>query len=385
MIVEVRCARCGRTYDAGAHSSCPLHATEGPRYEFCGSCGRIYDAAATEHCLYCKPLKSSRAPLQEVSTPSRPEVPEPAVRRGRKVQRLLALSIRIAIASALLAIFIWVQEVSKPTTSESRWIPDPAGSKEAPEARTPGVTRISESSFKDCEGCPEMVPVPPGSFLMGSQQDMSSFDKPQHEVRFAQPFAVGRFPLTFDEWDACVADGGCNRYRPADQGWGRGRRPAINVSWHDATSYLAWLSNKTGRPYRLLSEAEREYVTRAGTTTRYSWGNAIGRANANCKGCGSQWDGTQTAPVGSFKPNAFGVYDMHGNVWEWVEDCWNADYRGAPSDGTAWIAGNCRIRMVRGGSWLDAPVNADSYYRASYQADHRINFLGFRVALTHSR
>ncbi len=154
-----------------------------------------------------------------------------------------------------------------------------------------------KDSFKECDGCPEMVVVPAGSFTMGApanEEGNAPDEFPQHMVTFARQFAVGRFALTFDEWEACAADGGCNGYRPADQGWGRGRRPVINVSWDDARSYVAWLSRKTDRTYRLLSEAEREYVLRAGTTTPFWWGGSIATSQAN-------YDGTSCTP-GSTPP-----------------------------------------------------------------------------------
>jgi formylglycine-generating enzyme required for sulfatase activity len=167
--------------------------------------------------------------------------------------------------------------------------------------------------------------------------------------------------LTFAEWDACVAHGDCVPHI-SDSGWGRGRRPAINVSWYDAQSYVAWLSRITGKEYRLLSEAEYEYAARAGTQTAYPWGDKIGKNNANCVECGSQWDGKQTAPVGSFAANGFGLYDMVGNVIEWVEDCYQDSYNGAPVDGAAWTGGDCRGRVVRGGSYGSA---ADSLRSAA--------------------
>ena len=163
------------------------------------------------------------------------------------------------------------------------------------------------NSFKECaQDCPEMVVVPAGSFLMGGSQ---ANEKPQHPVTFAKPFAVAKHQLTFADWDACVNGGGCNGYSPRDQGWGRGRQPAINVDWNDAQAYVQWLATVTGKRYRLLSEAEYEYATRAGTTTEYPWGDEItlnGKARANCNGCGSQWDNKQPAPVGSFLPNELG-------------------------------------------------------------------------------
>ncbi len=241
-----------------------------------------------------------------------------------------------------------------------------------------------KGTFKECADCPEMVVVPAGSFTMGSPKSepgRSSDEGPQHKVTIARQFAVGRFEVTFDEWDACAADGGCDGYEPSDEGWGRGRRPVINVSWDDANAYVAWLAKKTGKPYRLLSGSEYEYATRAGTRTAYPWGNAVGKNNANCHACGSQWDARQTAPVGSFPANKFGLYDMVGNVREWTEDCYHDTYSGAPADGSAWIKGaNCYERVVRGGSWLIAPAFLRSASRYWFNADYRLDYLGFRVA-----
>ena len=157
----------------------------------------------------------------------------------------------------------------------------------------------------------------------------------------------------------------------------------INVSWDDAKAYVAWLSKKTGKSYRLLSAAEYEYATRAGTQTAYPWGNAVGTNNANCHACGSQWDARQTAPVGSFAANGFGLYDMVGNVREWTEDCYHDTYSGAPADGSAWIEGaDCSSRIVRAGSWFFAPAFLRSAKRYWFTTDYRLNYLGFRVART---
>jgi formylglycine-generating enzyme required for sulfatase activity len=146
--------------------------------------------------------------------------------------------------------------------------------------------------------------------------------------------------------------------------------------------YVAWLSRMTGKEYRLLTEAEWEYAARAGTTTAYYWGDWIGKNNANCNSCGSEWDGMQTAPVGSFKPNGFGLYDMHGNVWQWVEDCYHGNYDGAPEDGSAWPGGDCNYRIDRGGSWEFDPENLRAASRDKSPSVLRINNLGFRVART---
>ena len=226
-----------------------------------------------------------------------------------------------------------------------------------------------------------MVVVREGRFRMGSTSGDDD-ERPVHEVTIARPFAVGVYEVTFAEWDACVSDGGCGGYRPDDAGWGRGKRPVINVSWDDAQAYVRWLSGETGEAYRLLSESEWEHVARAGTTTRYWWGDEIGRNRANCDGCGSRWDNRQTAPVGSFPANPFGLYDVHGNVWEWVEDCWNGSYRGVPADGSAWESGECGRRVLRGGSWLNYPRYLRSALRYRNSADFRFYIIGFRVART---
>jgi formylglycine-generating enzyme required for sulfatase activity len=252
--------------------------------------------------------------------------------------------------------------------------------------------------FKDCDNCPEMVVVPAGSFIMGSaesEQERSTTEGPQHRVTFAQSFAVGKFSVTFEEWDACVADGYCNGYRPSDQGWGRGRHPVINVGWNDAYAYAVWLSRKTGAAYRLLSEAEREYVARAGTTTPFSWGSSISPQQANYDGNYTYGDGTKgeyrqrTLPVDSFQPNPWGLYQVHGNVWEWTQDCWHDNYAGAPSDGSAWKGGCRGYRVVRGGSWSSNPKDLRAAYRyyytggvSEYPGGVRYEVHGFRVGRT---
>ena len=247
--------------------------------------------------------------------------------------------------------------------------------------------------FKDCVDCPEMVVVPSGSFTMGSpsgEEGRSNDEGPRHLVTIDYPLAVGVYEVTFSEWDACVADGGCGGYVPSDRGWGRGNRPVMSVNWHDVQSYVRWLSSKTDHNYGLLSESEWEYVARAGTDTWYSWGNEIGHNRANCDGCGSRWDDDRTVPVGSFRANGWGVYNMHGNVWEWVQDCWNDSYVGAPVDGSSWEPGDCEAHVLRGGSWNNYPRYLRSASRRrglivglrgntiSYK--NRDNSNGFRVA-----
>jgi formylglycine-generating enzyme required for sulfatase activity len=235
--------------------------------------------------------------------------------------------------------------------------------------------------FKDCaNGCPVMVVVPAGTFMMGapeSDADREDSEGPAHEVTIAKPFAVSTFAVTFAEWDACVAAAACPHVPDA---WGRGTLPVINVSYNDAKQYVAWLSQVTGKAYRLPTEAEWEYAARAGAKTRYSWGDDPGTGNAVCDGCGSRWDVQQTAPVGSFKPNAFGLYDVHGNVWEWVEDSWHEDYDGAPTDASAWLHdGNQSIHVIRGGSWRNETRHVRAAARFGRNIHVRFDTLGFRV------
>jgi formylglycine-generating enzyme required for sulfatase activity len=186
--------------------------------------------------------------------------------------------------------------------------------------------------------------------------------------------------VTFNDWDACLSVGGCPR--TTDSGFGRDTRPVINVTWDDAQQYVAWFSKMTGKPYRLLTEAEWEYAARAGTTTPYFWGDEIGKGNANCNGCGNQWDNRQTAPFGSFKPNAFGLYDMAGNVWQWLQDCYQDNYNEAPMDGSARTSGDCSRRVVRGGSYSTVPRLLRSAGRIGSPSDNRSGNVGFRVGRT---
>jgi formylglycine-generating enzyme required for sulfatase activity len=245
--------------------------------------------------------------------------------------------------------------------------------------------------FRECadepgkDYCPVMIVIPAGSFMMGSpptEKGRSASEGPQHTVTITEPFAVAKFELTFDEWDTCVAYGDCAP-GVTDTGWGRGQQPVINVGWDDAQRYAAWLSKVTGKPYRLLSEAEYEYAARAGAQRAYPWGDDIGKNNANCDGCGSQWDRRQTAPVGSFAANKFGLHDMVGNVFEWVEDCIHSNYSGAPANGSAWSEGSgCKFHVVRGGNWALSPDTVRSASRYGISTAERTYGLGFRVGRT---
>jgi len=237
--------------------------------------------------------------------------------------------------------------------------------------------RAPGEAFRDCEVCPELVVVPAGRYVMGSNTSRFPAERPARLVTIARPFAIGRYEVTFDEWRACVAEGGCGRM-PGDHGWGRGRRPVINVSWPEAMGYARWLGRRTGLTYRLPSEAEWEYAARAGTATDYWWGDDPGTGRANCRNCGSE-DSHQTVPVGRFAPNPFGLFDMHGNVWEWVLDCWHPTHENSPRDGSARLADGCRERVTRGGSWYYVNTNARSAYRSKFPADAFSYGIGLRV------
>ncbi|MFO1320762.1 MAG: formylglycine-generating enzyme family protein [Burkholderiales bacterium] len=249
--------------------------------------------------------------------------------------------------------------------------------------------------IRDCPECPEVVVLPIGAFTMGSVEDESGRDEdegPAHIVTVASPFAMGKFEVTFAEWDACTAAGACERVE--DDGWGRGRRPVINVGFDQAHAYARWLAAKTGQSYRLPMEAEWEYGARAGTKTSHYWGHGIDEActQANVYDTGSDekyrfgWgvfrcsDGfIETAPVGSFPANAFGLHDVLGNVWEWTEDCYTPGYVGAPTDGSARTDGSCHKRVSRGGGWNIYPAWVRSAYRYGLEPARRSNNLGFRI------
>ena len=290
------------------------------------------------------------------------------------------------ILSAAAAVWAAAAESQAQLTPLRPVAPSPVGpqrlvvpSQPAPNATSgPPVSVVPEPGeiFRDCPDCSEMVVVPAGEFKMGSGE--TPYEKPEHRVTIANPFAIGRREITFEEWDLCVAAGGC-KYRPEDHGWGRGNRPAIDVSWDDAKAFVTWLSQRTGKGYRLPSEAEWEYAARAGTNSSFWWGQAPANGNANCEDCAGS-PPRQTLPTGSFRPNGFGLFDVAGNAAEWVEDCWNESYRGAPTNGSAWTAGQCRQRVLRGGSFSNKANFIRSSARFRYDEDVRYYANGFRVA-----
>ena len=249
--------------------------------------------------------------------------------------------------------------------------------------------------FKECDHCPEMVVVPAGKTMLGSpigESGRQTTEMTPHEVDVAKPFAVGRATITFDEWDACLAEGGCANWRPGDYGFGRGGRPVIFVSWSDAQSYVDWLKRKTGQPYRLLSEAEWEYAARGCLDLKcpYApfWFGAITPEIAvydsrhSYQGSPKAAPALKTAPAESGKPNPFGLYNILGNVRQWAADCWNATPSSAPSNGAPVSTGDCTAHATRGGSWDDKPAELRAAARSWESADERSPYVGFRVART---
>jgi formylglycine-generating enzyme required for sulfatase activity len=244
-----------------------------------------------------------------------------------------------------------------------------------PPKSSPGPARQGE--FQDCERCPIMVKVPGGTYIMGSNGD--STEQPRHSVTIA-PFAVGKFEATEAEWVACATGGGCG-YKPGAAA-GSPERPMANLSWDDANEYVRWLATATGKPYRLLTEAEWEYAARAGTETRYPWGGDIGVAKANCIGCGGTYDPARPADIAQFAPNPWDLYGMLGGVAEWTDDCWHHNYTGAPANGSAWLGSPCSTRVVRGGSWKNPPSDLTVSSRNFYDSSVRYIANGLRVALS---
>jgi formylglycine-generating enzyme required for sulfatase activity len=293
-----------------------------------------------------------------------------AARRKRRVQALVG----VLLAGIVIGLFGWWNQSY--LREQIYWLTEVRPyvlTVEAERALKP------KDSFQECKDCPAMAVLPAGSFAMGtskSHDEDSNFESPQHEVVLAKQFAVGKYEVTFAEWDTCVACPGVS-----DSDWGRGERPVINVIWDEAEQYVTWLSRLTGKPYRLLSEAEWEYAARAGTTTLYSFGDDMAVLGEYAWYNGNS--DLKTHPVGEKKPNGFGLYDMHGNVWEWVQDCWHNSYEGAPTDGSAWTTGyDCGDRVLRGGSFGERDGNLASAERYWFPTNSRATNFGFRVART---
>lgn len=235
------------------------------------------------------------------------------------------------------------------------------------------AARAAGTIFRDCRECPEMVIMPFDASPLPRDAEPTNAGSDVPAMRRPGRFALGRFEVTFDEWEACVQAGGC-RPNLDDHGWGRGRRPVINITYDDAQAYVAWLTAHTGHRYRLPTEAEWHEAHRAGTTTAFWWGDELGAGRANCRDCGTEWKGKGTAPVGSFAPNAYGLFDTAGNVWEWVADCWRGQDSSGPSTDP------CAKRVIRGGAWYFVGKNMRANARFGNDARVRSYTIGLRVA-----
>jgi len=279
--------------------------------------------------------------------------------------------------------FVYHELIREPVAAPA---PVPVPRRKPPVASTPPpapapmpIVAHEAGSVIDCEVCPEMVVLRPGSFSMGDNRGDRS-ERPAHRVTIAKPFAIGKYEVTLGQWNACVEAGVCkaitNPPSPRDNS------PATDISWSDAQRYVHWLSKVTGEKYRLPTEAEWEYATRAGTGSRYWWGEKMEPGKANCKNCGGDWSNDAPATVDAFPANPFGIYGMNGGVWEWVEDCWHKTYNGAPTDGSAWTSSDCRENVIRGGAWRNDSTYAHSASRFTYDTSVRYLLNGFRVAKT---
>jgi formylglycine-generating enzyme required for sulfatase activity len=248
---------------------------------------------------------------------------------------------------------------------------------QAQPAAGPAVPRTVRDRLADGSAGPPMVLIPAGTFGMGSRLSGEPNERPERQVQVGG-FLIGATEVTFTDFDRFVRAAG--RRSPEDFGWGRGRRPVVDVTWADAQDYAQWLSRQTGRRYRLPSEAEWEFAARGGTSSSYWWGHAPESGRALCFGCGSPLDGRSTAPVASFAANPFGLHDTAGNVLEWTQDCYQPNYDGAPSDGSAWVSPGCSARVARGGAFNRPAKSMRSAARVEFPPDTRVNMLGFRLA-----
>ncbi len=338
------------------------------------------------------PQQPPAAPPDEQVTEKPEPSPTPKPGNALWVAGIGALLLVIAAGSFFNSNSTAPQPTPAPSPAVITPILSPSAEVNTSGINTPAITK-SDSSARTKQQpvstpslpLPDLLPITAGCFTMGSNSGDSD-EKPPHQVCHQEDLFIGKQEVTFEQYDRFAA--ATKRELPADQGWGRGSRPVINVSWHDASAFTEWLSKQTGTPCRLPSEAEWEYAARAGTTAKYALpapkgsDEIKGKGLANCDGCGSQWDNQKTAPVGSFPANDWGLHDMHGNVWEWVQDNWYDNYHGAPDDGSPWEAsqgGDDKARVLRGSSWLSGPVSARSADRGGGLPDDRYFIVGFRV------
>ncbi|HMK69083.1 MAG TPA: SUMF1/EgtB/PvdO family nonheme iron enzyme [Stellaceae bacterium] len=309
-------------------------------------------------------------------------LPDPgAVKAARQVRWLvaaLAMVLVLAFAMGVSAYWLFSRSEAQKQAGEPARTPEAAAPAAPSTAAAPAPVATPAPPTAPASlatGEPEMVMLTGGSFAMGSNEDAT--EKPVHRVTI-KPFAIGKYPVTVREWKACVTANACAA-DVAPSG-AEDDRPITNVSWADADQYVRWLALATKKPYRLPSEAEWEYAARANTETKFWWGASLSLGKANCKGCGDPYDPAQPLKVGQFAPNPFGLYDMGGNVAQWVTDCYHRDFAGAPSDGSAWLAGDCFTHVLKGGSWRNDPSYVRPASRDQYDTAVRYPTHGFRVA-----
>lgn len=255
--------------------------------------------------------------------------------------------------------------------------PATAATAAAAAAATAPATTARGGELRDCPTCPVLIALSPGGFTMGSSTSDPA-ERPPHHVNIGQPFAIGKYEVTVEQWNACADASACPKI--GTNGSEAKNAPIRDVSWDDAQQYVAWLSKSTGKSYRLPTEAEWEFAARGGTSSAYWWGDQMKKGNANCKDCGDPWSQEAPASVGSFAANPYGLHDMNGSVWEWVGDCWHSSYKGAPADGRAWDENGCTARVIRGGSWREGAPYMVSSTRFKYSTSVRQSQNGFRVA-----
>jgi formylglycine-generating enzyme required for sulfatase activity len=303
-----------------------------------------------------QPSAPTSAPAQQAAaTPARPADGRPVNNAGT--------ANNAAVANA------------RPQQGKTVPLPAAGGQQDLPSAGVAGAV----AAVKDCDACPLMVALYPQPFTMGSNGSDPS-ERPAHKVALRTPFAIGKYEVTVGQWGQCVKASVCPSVPSAANA--AENLPMRDVSWDEAQLYLKWLSTVSRRPYRLPTEAEWEYAARGGTATRYWWGEQMKGGNSSCQGCGEPWKAEAPPPVGSFVANPFGLADMNGSVWEWVQDCWHSSYKGAPLDGSAWVDNACQSRVIRGGSWRENSSYMLSTTRFKYDASVRQSQNGFRVART---
>ncbi len=307
---------------------------------------------------------------------------------------IAGLSFVVVLLGGLLLGWIFFKQPADNQIAPTRPPSDPNAPPMESPAPTAGLSQIPEQNpgtqekpktlpmrrdrLRDGTPGPLMALVPSATFTMGKNVSIASDDRgPAHQVHLAS-YRIGATEVTFEEYDRYARATGARM--PNDFGWGRGRRPVVDVSWEEAVAYTRWLSQETGKVYRLPSEAEWEYAASAGRRSTYWWGYELEKGRAVCLDCGSPWDRKSTAPVASFPPNPFGLYDTAGNAMEWVEDCYHPNYRGAPQDGLPWVSGDCTLRVARGGAFNKPARSIASTHRNAIDAKARFNMLGFRIA-----